>query len=206
MGASNKYTADEQLDQIAFYWINMHGGDAAPLTVRLLGRNRDVHLDLGGGNRIPKITERKARNVAELRAAGVGVDRVLMVHDGTAESSDLFEAVLTMLDPTVSLAFVRLETGATTNGHENSIFQHDLDKAEKLGRQLEVVPLSGEPGSGIVQLALEGKFDVIILPIPLDRPLDKDGTSGDYTKYVVRNAHCRVFLAAPPPIPIDVEK
>ncbi len=26
LGASNKYTADEQLEQIAFYWINLHGG------------------------------------------------------------------------------------------------------------------------------------------------------------------------------------
>ena len=26
VGASNKYTAEEQLDQIAFYWINLHGG------------------------------------------------------------------------------------------------------------------------------------------------------------------------------------
>ncbi len=26
LGASNKYTVDEQLEQIAFYWINLHGG------------------------------------------------------------------------------------------------------------------------------------------------------------------------------------
>src|SRR6202011_1899209 len=50
MGASNKYTADEQLEQIGFYWISMHDGDPAPLTVRILGRDRDVYLDLGGGN------------------------------------------------------------------------------------------------------------------------------------------------------------
>ena len=83
MGASNKYTADEQLEQIAFYWINLHDGQPAPLTVRILSRDRDVYLDLGGGNRIPKISERQARSVAELRAAGVGVDRVLLLHDGS---------------------------------------------------------------------------------------------------------------------------
>ena len=33
MGASNKYTADEQLEQIAFYWISLHDGNPAPLTV-----------------------------------------------------------------------------------------------------------------------------------------------------------------------------
>ena len=59
MGASNKYTADEQLEQIAFYWINLHGGTPAPLTVRILSRDRDMYLDLGGGNRIPKISERQ---------------------------------------------------------------------------------------------------------------------------------------------------
>ncbi len=99
MGASNKYTADEQLEQIAFYWISLHDGQPAPLTVRILSRDRDMYLDLAGGNRIPKISERKARSVAELRAAGVGVDRVLLLHDGSPASSDLFQAVLTMLDP-----------------------------------------------------------------------------------------------------------
>ena len=43
-------------------------GACEPLTVRILSRNRDVYLDLGGGNRIPKISERQARSVAELRA------------------------------------------------------------------------------------------------------------------------------------------
>ena len=83
LGASNKYTADEQLEQLAFYWINLHGGSPVPLTIRMLTRERDMSMDLGGGNRIPKISERKARTVAELRAAGVGVSRVLLVHDGT---------------------------------------------------------------------------------------------------------------------------
>ena len=82
----------------------MNEGQAAPLSVRLLGKDRDVHFDLGGGNRIPKISERQARTVAELRAAGVGVDRVLLVHDGSRAGSDLFRAVLTMLDPQVGLA------------------------------------------------------------------------------------------------------
>src|SRR6516164_9700267 len=62
IGASNKYTADEQLEQIAFYWMNLHDGQSAPLTVRILTRDRDMYLDLGGGNRIPKISERRARN------------------------------------------------------------------------------------------------------------------------------------------------
>ena len=76
--------------------------------MRILSRERDVYLDLGGGNRIPKISRTQARSVAELRAAGVGVDRVLLLHDGSPADSDLFQAVLTMLDPQVKLALLPL--------------------------------------------------------------------------------------------------
>ena len=101
MGASNVYSADEQIEQIAFYWINLHDGKPQPLTIRILSPNRDLYFDLAGGNRIPKLGERQARSVAELRAAGVGVSHVLLVHDGTSAGSDLFADVLTMLDPLV---------------------------------------------------------------------------------------------------------
>ena len=70
VGASNKFTAEEHLDQMAFYWISLNGGEQVPLTIRVLSRNWDVHYDMAGGNRIPRISERKARTVAELRAAG----------------------------------------------------------------------------------------------------------------------------------------
>src|SRR5205085_5599355 len=112
LGASNKYPADVQLDQIALYWMNLQQGEPRPLTVRLLSRDRDVYLDLAGGNRIPKISERQARTVAELRGAGLGVDRVLMVHDGSQSSSDLFESILTMLDPQVLLDLVTINADA----------------------------------------------------------------------------------------------
>jgi amino acid transporter/nucleotide-binding universal stress UspA family protein len=205
MGASNKYTADEQLEQIAFYWINMHEGQPAPLTVRILGRNRDVHLDLGGGNRIPRISERKARSVAELRAAGIGVDRVLLVHDGSPAASDLFQAVLTLLDPQVALGFVTYAPGTRPQGNGSTIIYHDQERAKQLGRELEILQVGAERGPEIVQLAWQGKYDLIVLPLPEELPegpnqfLDKD------SQYILRHAHCRVFLAAVPAIPQEVE-
>ena len=108
MGASNVYSADEQIEQIAFYWFNLHDGTPQPLTIRILGPNRDLYFDLAGGNRIPKLGERRARSVAELREAGVGISHVLLVHDGTSVGSDLFADVLTMLDPLVALTVVPL--------------------------------------------------------------------------------------------------
>ena len=94
MGASNVYSADEQIEQIAFYWFNLHDGTPQPLTIRILGPNRDLYFDLGGGNRIPKLGERRARSVADLRAAGIGISHVLLLHDGTSVGSDLFADVV----------------------------------------------------------------------------------------------------------------
>jgi nucleotide-binding universal stress UspA family protein len=207
MGASNKYTADEQLEQIGFYWISMHHGEPAPLTVRILGKNRDVHLDLGGGNRIPKISERKARSVAELRAAGLGVDHVLLVHDGSPASSDLFQAVLTMLDPQVALSIVPLVPvgNEPLNGH--GLIQQDRERAQQLGRELNIHEVKNEYAAAeIVSLAHEFQVDLIVLPLlheamPATPTLPLDAQ----TCHIVRNAHCRVFLAVPPSIPQEPE-
>jgi nucleotide-binding universal stress UspA family protein len=210
MGASNKYSADEQLDQIAFYWINMHDGQLVPLTVRILSRDRDVHLDLGGGNRIPRISERRARSVSELRAAGVGVQRVLLAHDGSPESSDLFEAVLTMLDPEVILGMVRFSTNSTPesqpSANGNGVLQQDQERAKQLGRKLDLHTLPGDQGRDFVRLAREGKYDLIILALSAESPAGRKQPLDERTCFILRHAHCRVFLAAPPSIPQDVDE
>jgi nucleotide-binding universal stress UspA family protein len=195
LGASNKYPADVQLDQVALYWMNLHGGDPRPLTVRLLSRDRDVYLDLAGGSRIPKVTERQARTVAELRAAGVGVDRVLMVHDGSRAASDLFRGVLTMLDPQVGLqlAYVPGPDAAPT------VLRTDHEKAQSLGRDVAIHPLPAEYGAELVQLARETQADLIILSdSAAGRP-----ASDPQIELIRRRAHCPVFVATPPAIPED---
>jgi nucleotide-binding universal stress UspA family protein len=203
MGASNKYTADEQLDQIAFYWISLHHGVPAPLTVRIMSRDRDVALDLGGGNRIPKISERRARTVAELRAAGVGVDRVLMLHDGTTASSDLFQSVLTMLDPKVALALVPVLSEGEEPGDPNQV-QQDRERARQLGRELPVHEVRGEVGEAVVRLAREGQYDLIVVPLPADLPARPHRPLDGRSAYVLQHAHCPVFLAGAPVIPHEV--
>jgi amino acid transporter/nucleotide-binding universal stress UspA family protein len=204
MGASNRYTADEQLDQIALYWINLHGGNPAPLTVRILSRDRDIYLDLAGGNRIPKISERRARSVAELRAAGVGIDRVLLIHDGSPCSSDLFQGVLTMLDPEVMLGVVPVvPPGAEPlNGH--GVIHQDEDRAHQIGRPLQLISLADASGPAIVERARRDQYDLIILPLSPEAPTDPLGTLDDRSDYIIRHAHCRVFLAAVPVIPNEV--
>jgi len=200
MGASNKYTADEQLEQIGFYWINLHGGETPPLTVRILARDRDVYLDLGGGNRIPKQGERRARSVAELRALGVGVDHVYMVHDGTRASRDLFLSLLTMLDPNVALTVVALHT----EDHEPNGLAEEREQAEQLKRAVEVRFVKGKPGPEIIRMAREGHTDVIAFAKREDALIGEALAADTWEGYVIRHAPCQVLIATPPVPPEEL--
>jgi amino acid transporter len=204
MGASNKYTADEQLEQIAFYWISLHDGQPAPITMRILSRERDMYLDLAGGNRIPKISERRAKSVAELRAAGIGVDRVLLLHDGSPASSDLFQAVLTMLADEVALGLLPVVPPGSDplNGH--SVVHQDEERARQLDRALKVHALEKLDGPSIVELAGTELYDLIILPLPAETPVDPLGHLDERGKYIARHAHCRVMMVTTPVIPMEV--
>jgi nucleotide-binding universal stress UspA family protein len=206
IGASNKYTADEQLEQIALYWFNLFPGEPPPLTVRILSRVRDVSLDLAGGNRIPKVTERKARSVAELRAAGVGVDRVLLAHDGTRESREMFEALLTMLDPNVVLGLVPVGPAAAAPVNGPGAIRQDQERAEKLGREVDLLFADGDAGPAVVKAARDGEYDLIVVPLPADRPARGGWAADEWAAYVLAHAHCKVFLAAPPLVPHEVDE
>ena len=201
MGASNIYSADEQLDQISLYWINLNDGLAAPLSVRLLGKDRDVHFDLGGGNRIPKIGERRARSVAELRAAGVGVDRVLLISQETPDSVDLFEGVLTMLDPAVQLGLVIPPEAKTHVGDGQDILHVAEERSKQIGRDVAILSIKGETGPEIVRLAREGGYDLIVMAPPDDLFAGGPLPLAPWMEHVIRNAHCRVFVASTVALP-----
>jgi amino acid transporter/nucleotide-binding universal stress UspA family protein len=206
IGASNKYTADEQLEQIALYWFNLFPGEPVPLTVRILSRVRDVSLDLAGGNRIPKVTERQAKSVAELRAAGVGVDRVLLAHDGGRESREMFEALLTMLDPNVVLGVVPVGPATATTGNGVGALRKDCERAEKVGREVDLLTVNGAPGPALVKAAREGEYDLIVIPLPAERPAGGTWMPDPVASWVLGHAHCKVFLAAPPLVPHEVDE
>jgi amino acid transporter len=196
LGGSNKFLADEQMEQIAFFWITVNGGETKPLTIRILSRDRDVYFDLGGGNRIPKISERRARSVKELRAGGVGVDRVLLIHQGK-RGNDLFQAVLTMLDPDVQLVVMPLE-----NAEE--VRRQIAEQSEQLRRPIVTVQVDGETGPALVRLAKDNQHDLIIIGLP-EEPVAGNRLKLDpWADYVLQHAHCRVFLASAPNVPTNV--
>ncbi|HEY2148189.1 MAG TPA: amino acid permease, partial [Pirellulales bacterium] len=206
VGVSNKNTADEQLDQIALYWFNVCEGQPKPLTVRIVSRDREVHLDLAGGNRIPKISERQARTVAELRAAGIGVSRVLLVHDGTSGSHDLFQSVLTMLDPQVTLGIAVVPAAALTAEEIERAIRSDEARAKQLGRELSIAVVHGDPGPEIARTAREGQYDLVVAPLPEQFIDAVSREKYPWLDYLLEHAHCPVSLTAPPPIPMEVDE
>jgi amino acid transporter/nucleotide-binding universal stress UspA family protein len=203
LGSSNKFNADDQLEQIAFYWMNVCEGRIEPLTVRLLSSRRDAYLDLGGGNRIPRISERQARSIEELRSAGVGVSRALLVHPGTAEGSDLFKAVITLLDPRVAMTVVSLPLKAGVGAEEGSWVQQDVDRALQLKREIEFQTLpQGDPAQEILKLARSEEFNLVILGSPSKSSYEEVSLNPDY---IVEHAPCWVCVVTPTPIPRGVD-
>jgi nucleotide-binding universal stress UspA family protein len=194
IGASNKFGADEQLEQVAFYWMNLCEGSPQPLTVRILSHDRDVYLDIEGGNRIPKFGEAGAHSIAELRAAGIGVHHVLFVYLNTLESSALFETILTMLDPQVTLSVA--QPTASSQPAEDWL-QRDLARAKQLHRQVDLLDPGGNDADAIVQVARQQHADLIIISASsyAEEPSAID------VDWVVRHSPCRICVITPPRIP-----
>ncbi|MGD0897552.1 MAG: amino acid permease [Thermoguttaceae bacterium] len=204
MGASNVHTADAQIEQIAFYWINLHGGQPQPLTVRILSRSRELYFDLAGGNRIPKIGERRARSVAELRAAGVGVSHVMLVHDGTSAGSDLFAAALTMLDPQIALTVIPLPAEGLPPDATISL-EHDLARAERLKRDVEVCPLPpGSPTAQLLHLVAENACDLLVLGMSEESSAPETAVLDVHA--IIDKSPCRVCWITAPRIPEETDK
>ena len=143
--------------------------------------------------------------MAELRAAGVGVDRVLMVHAGSTASSDLFQGVLTMLDPAVALDLVELVLPTTEPTHAHTVIFQDRERARHLGRELNVLEVKpDEPGPAIVRLAVEGKYDTVVVAPAAEEADEVRVVWSDMAKYVTAHAHCPVLIATMPAIPQEV--
>jgi amino acid transporter len=203
LGASNKYTADEQFEQFALYWLSLCHGHSTPLTIRLLGRDRDVQYDIAGGNRIPKLSELQAKSPAALRAAGVGVRQILFIHDGTRESSDLVQALLTMLDRAVGFDFVHVPAGQKDDG--SGIVQNDLARAARLGRQPKLYPSeNGDVTERLVDLVRGQHYDLVVIHQPTDLSVEHPPPINPAV--LRKHLPCRVFVASPPAIPMHPEE
>ena len=214
MGMSNKFDPETLLDHVAFYWLNVCESEPAPITIRVLGKDRDVRLDIAGGSQIPKLADRAAaaaKLLADLRASWHGVEKLLLAYDGSPLSADFLDTVLSFLDPAIAVTLVDVdERGESfheigglvpiadeSNGAEK-IIQQGVDRARELGRKVDSLVLRGEAGPQIVKAALEGKYDAIFMSLRGEyRRLDTT-VMATTTRYVLQNAPCRVILGFAP--------
>ncbi len=196
VGGSNVYTADEQMEQMSFYWITLHHGQMAPLTVKILTRDREIQFDLGGGNRIPKPGEISARSVAELRAAGVGVSRVLVVLDDSSEGLDTFQSILTMIDPLVPLS-------AAIIG-EQGFADKMKHQAEQVERKVEFFALGEPKAETLLSKATAVQADLMLITLGEVHPQDGNLPLPEWVSDVLRKAPCPVSLTTTPFVPDEV--
>jgi amino acid transporter/nucleotide-binding universal stress UspA family protein len=203
LGASNKYDPNDQLDQVALYWLNMGGGETKPLTVRVLGKDRDVRLDIAGGSRIPKYGARSAaadKTMADLRASWHGVEKLLLAYDGSSLSVDFLDTVLSFLHPDVSVTLIDVSEDQGVEGEMAAaeVIRQGVERARALGREVNAVVARGEPGAIIVKVAQEGRYDAIFMSLRGEyRTLDTMVMAPN-TRYVLQNAPCRVILGFAP--------
>jgi amino acid transporter/nucleotide-binding universal stress UspA family protein len=212
MGQSNKFRPEDQLDQVALYWLNVCGTKPEPLSIRVLAKDRDVRLDIAGGSQIPKIGVMPAETahlLSELRKSWHGVERLLLAYDGSPLSADFLDTVVSFLDPAIAVTLLDVaEDASPGNGDHNTIEEAKLvvergaERARALGRDVEWRVARGEAGPEIVRLAIEGKFDAIFMSL---RGVYRRGDTTAFasnTRYVLEHAPCRVILGfAPKSIP-----
>ncbi len=180
----------------------------------MIGKDRDVRLDIAGGSQIPKAGAAAAESahlLAELRRSWHGVERLLLAYDGSPLSADFLDTVMSFIDPAVEITLLDVaEEGSPQEGtaaaeEARLIVERGAERAEALGRRVEWRVARGEAGREIVRTAVEGKFDAIFMSL---RGVYRRGDTTAFasnTRYVLENAPCRVILGfAPKSIPTQV--
>ena len=212
MGPSNKYRPEDQLDAVALYWLNVCGAKPEPLSIRVLGKDRDMRLDIAGGSQIPKPGAAGAESaglLADLRKSWHGVERLLLAYDGSPLSADFLDTVMSFLDPAIQVTLIDValedpdgEGPADPITEANEVIERGVERARELGRIVTYKVARGQAGPEIVQEAVEGKFDAIFMSLR-GVYLRGDTTAfASNTRYVLENAPCRVILGfAPKSIP-----
>jgi amino acid transporter len=205
MGASNRFEPDAVLDQVALYWLNLWKGHPAPLTIRVLGKDRDTRLDIAGGSQIPRARDlelTRAHVLAELRESWRGVKRLLLAYDGSPLSADFLDTVLSFLDPEITVTLIDVAEGAAEGDgapdESREIVARGIERALELGRSVDAVVAAGDPGPAIVKAATEGNFDAIFMSLRGEYRKRDTMVLAPTTSYVLAHAPCRVILGFPP--------
>src|SRR5262249_29222891 len=119
-------------------------------------------------------------------------------------SHDLFDTVLTTLDPDVVLDLASASSNGAANGGNGTtpnFLVQDVEQAGKIGRQVLVHTLDRDLGPAIVRLAIERDYDLIVL----DSPLAAGAAHlPAWQQYVLEHAACTVCPMSLPGIQREV--
>ena len=158
MGPSNKYRPEDQLDAVALYWLNVCGAKPEPLSIRVLGKDRDVRLDIAGGSQIPKPGAAAAESaglLADLRKSWHGVERLLLAYDGSPLSADFLDTVMSFLDPAIQVTLIDVaeedpdgEGPADPIAEANEVIERGVERARELGRDVNYKVVRGQRRPG----------------------------------------------------------
>ena len=207
LGASNKYTAEDQIDQVALYWMSIQGGQPAPLTVRIISRNRDLYFDLA--RREPHSEDQRTPGTDRGGTAG-GRRRRRSCAFYSRRHFGGPRPVPGRLDHARPQRTTdhgpRARNSNTAADEADPHYTVDLEQASQLKRDIDLVTLAGEIGPSIVEHAKQGGYDLVVLLDSREDRLVPNGGPESWTDYVVRHAPCFVFTAVTPPIPALTEE
>src|SRR5262249_25954824 len=114
-------------------------------------------------------------------------------------------AVLTMLDPDVVFDLAQIANGQPANGNSTvvaSSLLQDIERAQKIGREVTVHAVKDDPGREITRLIIDGDYDLVVL----DSSATAEGSAGTllWQQYIRDHASCLVCLLSMPAIPREV--
>jgi amino acid transporter len=206
MGASHKFDPDAQLDQVAFYWMQVCHEKPTPLTIRVLGRDRDARLDVAGGSQIPVLVdENVAKNqlLQELRQSWHGIKKLLVAYDGSPLSQDFLDTVIGFIDVGIEITLIDVAEGVPAqmvvkSDEAQNVLRIGSERARELGRHVELLIAHGDPGEEIVKAATDGHFDAIFMSLRGDYRRKDTMVLATNTSYILAHAPCRVILGFPP--------
>jgi nucleotide-binding universal stress UspA family protein len=126
----------------------------------------------------------------------------LLVQRDSRSGLDLFQSVLTTIDPEVDFKVLVMPV---EKGEESADVQHLIgDQARQVDRRIAIEKLDGNPGPEIIRKAREGGFDLIIVPLPDEMDRGKTLALPEWIQHVLQNSPSRVLLVADPVLPTDL--
>ena len=126
----------------------------------------------------------------------------LLVQQDSRVGLDVFQSILTTLDPGVVLKVLILppDPGTPKADAVNAI----AEQSRQVARAVTVQAFANPQGPDIVQQANEGQFDLIMLPVPEEIDRAKPLALPVWMQHVVQTARCRVLLVVNPVLPTEL--